>query len=83
MNELIDDTKSILLWLLGGVMALLSWIGRRQVRRIDQLEASSVTREELVRTIAQMRDDRQQMHNENKEEFRYIRNRLDGIADRQ
>lgn len=83
MNEVFDDVKSVLLFLIGAVMSLLTWIGRRQVNRIDRLESSSVTRDELAKTLAQMREDRKQMHQENREELRYIRERVDGIADRQ
>jgi hypothetical protein len=83
MNELLSDTKAVLIFLLGAVMTLLSWIGRRQVKRIDDLEETAVTRDELARTLAQMREDRLQMHQENREELRYIRERVDGIADRQ
>lgn len=64
-------------------MALLTWLGRLQIRRIDDLERNSVTREELSTTLTQMREDRLQMHRENREELRYIRERVDGIADRQ
>lgn len=83
MNDLLDDTKSIILVLLGAVMTLFTWIGKRSIRRIDHLEANSVSREELTRTLAQMREDRLQMHRENREDLRYIRERVDGIADRQ
>lgn len=64
-------------------MALLAWLGKRQIKRIDDLEEDSVTREELSKTLTQMREDRLQMHRENREELKYIRERVDGIADRQ
>lgn len=64
-------------------MTMMTWFGKRQVSRIDRLEAASVTRDELAKTLAQMREDRLQMHRENREELRYIRERVDGIADRQ
>lgn len=83
MNEILDDAKSVVLWLIGALMAVLTWLGRRQISRIDRLEAASVTREELAKTLAQMREDRLQMHRENREELRYIRERVDGIADRE
>lgn len=83
MNEFNGDSKSIILWLFGAIMALLTWLGKRQVKRIDDLERTSVSREELAKTLTQMREDRLQMHKENREELRYIRDRVDGIADRQ
>lgn len=83
MNEIFDDAKSIVLWLFGGVMALLTWLGRREIKRIDTLERESVTRKELAETLTQMREDRWRMHEQNASELRYIRERVDGIADRQ
>jgi cell division protein FtsB len=83
MNELLSDAKTVVLWLLGALMALLAWLGKRQIRRIDELERDSVTRDELSETLTQMREDRLQMHLQNREELRYIRERVDGIADRQ
>lgn len=83
MNEIFDDAKSIVVGLLGAIMALLTWWGRREIKRIDTLERESVTREELAETLKQMRDDRLQMHGENRDELRYIRERVDAIADRQ
>lgn len=83
MNEILSDVKSIILWLVGALMALLTWFIKRQDKRIEDLERGSVTREELAQTLTQMREDRLQMHRENREELRYIRERVDGIADRQ
>jgi Tfp pilus assembly protein PilO len=83
MNELLNDTKAIFIVLLGAFMSLLAWMGRREQKRIDDLKENSVTREELAKTLTQMREDRLQMHRENREELRYIRERVDGIADRQ
>lgn len=83
MNEIFDDAKSVILWLLGAIMAVLTWLGKRQIKRIDDLERDAVKRDELSKTLAQMREDRLQMHRENREELRYIRERVDGIADRQ
>lgn len=83
MSEIFADAKSIILSLFGALVGLMLWLGRREVRRIDDLEKQSVTRDELSKTLNQMRDDRLQMHRENREELRYIRERVDGIADRQ
>lgn len=83
MNELFNDAKSVVLWLLGALMALLTWWGKRQTNRIDDLERESVTRKELAETLTQMREDRWRMHEQNTSELRYIRERVDGIADRQ
>lgn len=90
MNDLLNDAKGVLIALIGAVTSLLLWMGRREVQRIDAhsqridaLEEQSVRRDELAKTLAQMREDRLQMHRENREELKYIRERVDGIADRQ
>lgn len=83
MSEIFSDAKSVVLWLFGVLMGLMAWLGKRQVTRIDDLEKQGVTREELSEALTQLREDRLCMHNENRDELRYIRNRLDGIADRQ
>jgi phage-related minor tail protein len=83
VNDLIDEAKGVLVFLVGAVTSLLTWIGARQIKRIDALEEQSVTRDELAKTLTQMREDRLQMHRENREELRYIRERVDGIADRE
>lgn len=83
MNEIFSDAKTIILSLLGALMGLMLWLGRREVKRIDDLEKHSVTRDELATTLSQLREDRLRMHNENREELRYIRDRVDSIADRQ
>lgn len=82
MSELFD-AKSVVLFLFGVLMTIGTWWIKRQDKRIDNLEKESVTREELAQTLAQMRDDRWRMHEQNTSELRYIRNRVDGIADRQ
>lgn len=64
-------------------MALLAWIGKRLHDRVDQHEREHVTREELTATITQFREDRKLMHEENRENLQYIRERVDTIVDRQ
>lgn len=80
MNEFLNDAKSVILALLGIIVSLLGWHSRRQVARIDALEANYVTREELKETLKQMREDRQRMHDENREDLHYIRQRLDDMS---
>lgn len=83
MNELLSDAKTIILGLVAAGLSLITFFGRRELKRLDTIEEQYVTRDELAETLSQMRDDRMQMHRENREELRYIRERVDGIADRQ
>lgn len=64
------------------VMAAFGWLFRRHVNRVDDLEKNAVTRAELKDFMMQTRDDRQRMHDENREDLHYIRERLDTALDR-
>lgn len=44
MNDLLTDPKSLALTFLGALMALLTWIGKGALRRIEELEKNAVTR---------------------------------------
>lgn len=68
MNELLSDTKAILLWLFGIIGTLLGTLGvialsvlRGHIKRIDKLEAEVVRRAEFE----QLRTDFQTKHVEN------------------
>lgn len=60
--------------ILGVFMALLAWIGKIGWNKIDRLEDTYVSREDLERYMDQMREDRLEMHQENT-------GRLDRLAD--
>lgn len=90
MNELLSDTRSIALALLAVIMSLLTFLGKRHLKRIDVIEDSYVTRDDLDKTLTQMREDRLRMHEENlaagdrvATDVQYIRTRVDAISDRQ
>jgi hypothetical protein len=68
MNEILSDTRAVLLWLFGVIGTLLGIIGlfamsilRRHIGRIDKLEAEVVRRAEFDR----LRADSQAKHKEN------------------
>lgn len=77
------DWKELAIYLGGVLMTIFGFITKRLHERVDKHEISHVTRDEFAKTLAQMREDRLQMHRENREELRYIRERVDGIADQQ
>jgi hypothetical protein len=89
MNE-IQPPETFVEWLLGiiaflwgTVMSILNWNLRRELKRIDKLEEESVMRPEFERIVTQIRDDRVRMHEQNRKDLQYIRERVDTIADRQ
>jgi hypothetical protein len=49
----------------------------KTVERVDHLDKHSVSRDELAEAFEQMRRDRKEMHEENKESLRRIEDRLE------
>lgn len=83
MNELLQDTKAVILGLLALLMGLITFLGKRELKRLAAIEANYVTRHELSETLKVLREDQQRMHAENRADMRYIRARVDTIGDRQ
>lgn len=81
-TDLLADTKAVILWLLGVIVGLLTWSGKRLYSKVEDLEKTAVTKEHFERTIQQMRDDRATMHAENRETARESREMLGRIHDR-
>jgi hypothetical protein len=74
---------------LTALIAIGAWLFKRHVSRVDQIEEDYVTREELDKTITQLRDEREdmredglRMHQENSKSLQYIRERVDSLVDR-
>jgi hypothetical protein len=59
------------------VVAVLGALGMRSLSRLDSLEKSAVTRDELNGLLAQMRSDRVAMHAENQEHLRRMEEKID------
>lgn len=82
MNETGFDSNTIVNWLLGLVVAVFAFLGKRLHERIDEHGRKHVTREELDEKLETMREERERMHSENREDLHYIRERLDTALDR-
>lgn len=82
MNELLSDPKAIAIGLMGTVMTLLAWMGKRFVRRLDEVERHHVTRAALESMLTSMRIERREMHTENKETLDSIATKVDDLRDR-
>jgi hypothetical protein len=67
---------------LAGVSAIMGWLLKRYVSRLDEVRENYVTREQLDAAIQQNRQDRYEMHRQNTEALNYIRGRLDSFMDR-
>lgn len=82
MHELLSDTKTVFLGLLAVLMALITWIGKRQVKRIDDLEAYAVRKAELAQLREDIRRDRSDMHEENRWKLDKIETGISNLTQR-
>jgi hypothetical protein len=78
----VDEIKELLHWILGGFVALLAWLGKRQINRIDAIEREFVSRRELSEHLNKQDEDRKERHQENQEILRRIHERVDALWDR-
>lgn len=61
---------------------LLGWLGKRLHDQVDELRKSTVTREELQAVVSDIRDERVDMHRENRETLKEHRETLNRIHER-
>lgn len=47
MYDILADPKALAICLLGGFVTLIAWIGRRELKRLDELDENAVRREEM------------------------------------
>lgn len=67
---------------LAAVIAVLGWLFKREVNRIDQIAAAYVTRESLDTTLLSMRVERREMHVENRQSLQQLGVKVDGLSDK-
>lgn len=87
-----DDLKNIVTGLLTAVTGLFLWIGKREIHRIDKVNArvdqldekmdKFLTKDEFTNTISVWRDERREMHEENRNTLRRIHERVDSLWER-
>jgi hypothetical protein len=56
VNELLSDAKTVVLGLLGLLMTLFAFIGRRHLKEFDELKRNAVSRAEVERMHEENRD---------------------------
>lgn len=76
------DPGRIIELLLGGSVAVLAWITKRQVERIDLLEREKADKVDVEKSLAELKTDMREHRAESREGFRRVFERLDTIADR-
>lgn len=72
MYEILSDTKSIILGLGALIMSLITYIGRVNLKRLRDLEASAVRRQELEELREALKSDRHEMHQANQDKLNRI-----------
>lgn len=73
---------------LGSWIAVTGWVSRRFVKQVDEhetrlgtLERVSITRDSFENYVKQLRDERFNMHKENKDSIKELRDSIDGLRD--
>ena len=80
-----DDLRSAISWLAAALSGVLLWIGKREVKRIDNLETAvgqCVRKEDFENTLSRWQEERRQMHDENRETLGRIHERVDSLWER-
>lgn len=77
MNESVENLKSAFIFVLTVLVGLIGWIGKRNADKLDSLEKLTVTREELTKALSDIRTDRLNMHQENKETLLRMEGKMD------
>ena len=49
MNELFPDVRAIALWLLGAIVTILGFFGRRHLKEYDEFKKGAISRVEVER----------------------------------
>lgn len=89
MNDLPTDPKTFAQAITMGALGLFFWFFKRHVThfaqlrgRVEKLRETSVSRKELTDIFNQLREDRLNMHQENKEAIQSLILALDRVHDR-
>lgn len=83
MNDLLPDAKTAFMWLLGALVTLLTWLGKGLHSRVTRLERGSITRPEFKTALDEFRQERREMHAENRETLSRIHERVDQLWERE
>lgn len=75
MNEWMPDNK-LLAGLAAGLMSVLTWLGKRQVRRIDRLETTTVKKEDFDQLADTVRSEVTAIHDRMDRKFDEQTNRI-------
>lgn len=84
-----EDLQKVVTWFVAATSGLLLWIGKREIKRIDSLEAKVtelrekdagfLTREEFHKTLSSWSQERRDMHSETKDTLIRIHSRVDAL----
>lgn len=82
MNEVPSDLKAFGWWLLTGAMAFITWLGHRQLKRLDTLESNYVSKADFEARLGKLEAAQLRQHKENTERLEGIRTEVTGTNQR-
>jgi hypothetical protein len=82
VNELYEAWKSIAIILLGILMAIVGWFGKRNAEHIDELRQNAITRKELTEALDRIEVRQRVHHGENRDLLERIVTKIDANEER-
>ena len=77
-----DNIQELGKWVAAGFVAILTWLGKRQISRIDRLEESCITRREFKEVMDKQHEERTKFYERTDEKLDRIHERVDTLWDR-
>ena len=92
-----DEVKEVIGWLLAGLIAMIAWLGKREVKRIDDnmadhelrlrkiedLAANIMTAPQVMALYAEQREDHREKFKELRQDHKELRAELTARIDKQ
>lgn len=82
MNDFIEALKTAVVILIGIVVGILAYLGKRTSERVDTLKETAVTREDLRLALDSIESRQQVQHGENRGLLERIENKIDANEER-
>lgn len=82
MNDAFESFKTVVLILIGIIVGILGYLGKRTSERVDELKETAASREELTAALDRLEARQQDQHRENRALLERIENKIDENEER-